>query len=188
SDYDIVFMDVDLPGMDGFKAAKKLRERDKEVALFFVTYLAQYAIRGYEFDAEDYILKPLKYESFALKLKKVLARIKTDTETSVLIKTTSGEFTFPSSSVIYAEISGHTIIYHTSDGDFEGYGTMKKVEEQLPKDTFFRCNSCYLVNLRYVSGIKGYTCVVGGYELKISHPRRKPFMEKLQEFYKNYSL
>lgn len=72
--YDIVFMDIKLPNMDGMEAAKKLRALDRFVALVFVTNMKQFAVKGYEVDALDFIVKPVKYPDFVLKLQRVLAR------------------------------------------------------------------------------------------------------------------
>ena len=59
--YDVVFMDIKMPYLNGIAAAHKLRELDKGVLLFFITSLTQYAIRGYEVDALNYIVKPVEY-------------------------------------------------------------------------------------------------------------------------------
>ena len=59
--YDIIFMDVEMPGLDGFGAAEKIRAVDADAVLVFVTNMAQYAIKGYEVDALDYVLKPVNY-------------------------------------------------------------------------------------------------------------------------------
>lgn len=64
--FDIVFMDVDMPGHNGIEASRVLRETNKTIVLLFVTNLAQYAIAGYEVDALDYILKPINYYSFLI--------------------------------------------------------------------------------------------------------------------------
>ena len=64
SNYDVVFMDIDMPGMNGLQAAKRLRELDEKVVLIFVTNLAQYAIKGYEVAATDFVVKPVEYSKF----------------------------------------------------------------------------------------------------------------------------
>ena len=69
--YDVIFLDVEMPQMDGMKAAEKIRETDEEVILIFITNMAKYAIRGYEVQALDYVLKPVKYEAFTVKMDKV---------------------------------------------------------------------------------------------------------------------
>ena len=72
-----------------------------------------------------------------------------------------------------------SIIYHTNSGDISSYGALKNVETQLPKKQFARCNNCYLVNLDYVTSVKDYTAVVGGEELKISHSKKKEFLQAI---------
>lgn len=73
--FDIVFMDIDMPNLDGLNAARKLRETDGDVVLIFVTNLAQYAIKGYEVNALDYLLKPLSYATFRLRMMKAVSRV-----------------------------------------------------------------------------------------------------------------
>ena len=62
--YDIVFLDIELPDMNGIDAARKMREIDGTVALIFVTNMRQYAINGYEVNADDFIVKPVPYFDF----------------------------------------------------------------------------------------------------------------------------
>jgi len=70
--FDIVFMDIEMPVFDGISTARKLREFDDDVCLIFVTNLAKYALVGYEVSAMDYIVKPVKYFNFAMKLEKAV--------------------------------------------------------------------------------------------------------------------
>ena len=73
--FDIIFMDVEMPRLDGFGAAEAIRAVDAEVVLVFVTNMAQYAIRGYEVDALDYVLKPVNYYQFCTKLSRAIQRV-----------------------------------------------------------------------------------------------------------------
>ena len=72
---DILFMDVEMPGLDGFGAAEKIRAVDADAVLVFVTNMAQYAIKGYEVDALDYVLKPVNYYQFCTKLSRAVQRL-----------------------------------------------------------------------------------------------------------------
>ncbi len=183
SNCDIVFMDIDMPSFNGFQVAKRLRQIDSQVILVFVTNLAQYAIKGYEFDASDYILKPLKFPSFELKMNKIILQCAKRYVHEIQIKTSNGEIRLSSSQIIYVEINSHSIVYHTEIGDYNAYGTMKRVEEQLGSKEFAKCNSGYLVNLRHVSKIDGNKVFLGPYELLISRPKRKAFIERLHAYY-----
>ena len=73
---DLVFLDVEMPILDGIETAKRLRERDSKVVLVFITKLFQYAVNGYEYDAADFIIKPLRYPSFSLKMEKLMKKFR----------------------------------------------------------------------------------------------------------------
>ena len=62
--------------MDGMTAAEKIRQMDQKVIIMFITNMIQYAVRGYEVDAMDYVVKPVEYFSFSQKLDKAIGRIR----------------------------------------------------------------------------------------------------------------
>ncbi len=108
-EYDLVLMDVEMPGMNGLDTARELRTLDASVILIFITNMAQYAIRGYEVDALDYVLKPVNYYSFELKMKKV-RRILNEREGSSLVLFVKGEMRrIPVKSILYVEIRDHNL-------------------------------------------------------------------------------
>ena len=82
--YDLVLMDIRMPGLNGMDAARILRERDEGVQIVFITSLASYALQGYEVGALNYIVKPVSYPDFALKLARTLKRV-TDSRTDIHI-------------------------------------------------------------------------------------------------------
>lgn len=180
--YDIILMDINLPGLNGYEAAKQLREKNNSSVIVFVTSLAQYAIKGYEVNALDFMIKPLTYYSFALKMRRAVNEIKRNIEETVVIKSKTQINIIKIKDIHYVEVSSHTVIYHTKLGNFFATGTMKKIEEQLTDYHFVLCNQCYLVNLRYVSSVEGMTVQVGKDELSISRPKRKEFMHSLNEY------
>lgn len=185
SEYDIIFMDVKMPYMSGFTAAKKLREIDGEVILFFTTTLAQYAIKGYEVEATDYLVKPFNYYDFSLKLSKAVEKLKKKGNDGILISTGSSYKKIPLTDIIYVEIANHICIYHTINGDFKQYNTLKKLMESLPEKSFARINGYSVVNLKYVTEVTGYTAVVKDETLDISHPRKKEFTNKFLNYTKS---
>lgn len=84
--YDIIFMEIELPGLDGMEAARRLRRKDSDVVLVFVTAFARHAIRGYEVDALDFVLKPLSFYAFSVKLERSIQRIRTRTGIQIALK------------------------------------------------------------------------------------------------------
>lgn len=69
--YDAVFMDIEMPGMDGMEAARCIRKVDEQVIIVFITNVARYAVQGYEVGALDFIVKPVTYTSFKMKMQKI---------------------------------------------------------------------------------------------------------------------
>lgn len=180
--YDLVLMDIGLPKMTGMEAAARLRELDKSVTLIFVTNMAQFAVKGYEVDAFDFVVKPVSYSNFALKLQRALNKLNSRRDTEVVISLSDQILRLSASRIKYIEISGHNMVYHTTDGPIRAYGNLKDAEAALSSPMFIRCNSCYLVNLNYVQAVRGYTAVVDGDELQISRPRRKAFIQALNDY------
>ena len=177
--FDLIFLDVEMPMMDGLKTAGRIREKDSQVVLVFVTKLFQYAVNGYEYNAADFIIKPIRYASFSLKMDKIQKKCHHAADRYIQLKYSGGLRRLPVSELIYVELQGHRIIYHTDDGDLTYYGNGKQVEETLSEEDFFRCNSGYFVNLKRVTGLDGFTVSLGDTELQVSHSRKKAFMEAL---------
>lgn len=80
NEFDIVLMDIAMPQMNGLETAKRLRTVDKNVCLIFITTLAQYAIKGYEVDALDFLIKPVRFDLFSIKLEKAIKRVNKNKE------------------------------------------------------------------------------------------------------------
>ena len=179
--FDIVFMDIRMNGMDGMKAAHRLRTMDESVLLIFLTSLAQYAVQGYEVDAMDYILKPLTYPALELKLQKALKRCRKQTE-EIIIPIGAERIRVEAANLMYVEVFEHHLQYKTSKGVLKGYGNLKDVEKLLPEKGFFRLNNQTIVNLRRVQRISGNTAMVDGRDFDISRMRKKDFLAEFHRF------
>ena len=184
--FDLIFMDINMPLLDGMSASKKLREIDSEVTLIFITSLAQYAINGYEVNAFDFIVKPVNYYKLSMKIDRAMVNLKAKKKSQqkkMLIKTIKENITISPSEIYYIEVMGHSLIYHTTYGNYEVYGTMNKASKELENEQFEFCNRCYFVNLAHVNSVKGYECKVGNDIIQISHLKKKNFMEKLNNYF-----
>ena len=181
-EYDIVFMDIDMPHMNGLEAAGKLREIDSTVVIVFVTFLAKYATRGYKYDALDYMVKPISYASFCITMNRALQRCARKKRETAILPSSEGDLCIELNCLNYVEITNHDITYHTTKGVYKAYGTMRSIEKLLPARQFSKCNRCYLVNLRSVTRIQGNTVYIGNEELEISRPRKQEFLNALHEY------
>ncbi len=182
--YDIVFLDIKMPYMDGFEASKKLRELDKNVPLIFVTSLSQYAVKGYDVGAVGYILKPIDYYSLKLSLVRCLEKINVSKDEEFIFTVKGRVIKIKYKDIVYFEIIAHSLIIHTVGGEtYTLYKALSEIEKELSnRKEFVRSNSCYIINLQHVTKIKGYTTYINGEELSVSHPRKRTLLQAFDEF------
>ena len=180
--FDIVFMDIEMPYLNGMEGAAKLREIDHTTLLIFATNLGQMAAMGYSVEAFDFIVKPISYEILRDKLKRAVLRLKQNRINNVSFKSRGAIITLPSSEIRYLEVRNHQMIIHADSGDYPVYGAMSGMCRQLEPLGFSLCNSCYLVNLRFVRKVEKYSVTVGADVLQISHPRKKAFLQALNDY------
>ena len=132
--YDIIFMDVEMPGLDGFGAAEKIRAVDADAVLVFVTNMAQYAIKGYEVDALDYVLKPVSYGAFCTKLSRAIQRVQRRKGGQVALQLSGGGMQLlDTGDILYLETRNRMLYYHTSSGVYSVRSSLQSAEQELGK-------------------------------------------------------
>ena len=146
--FDIILMDIQMEFMDGMTAAMKIRESDRDVVIMFITNAPQYAIEGYQVQAVDYILKPISWFAFSESLSRALAGKRSRQREYITIALRNGRTKLDVDRICYVEVLDHRLIYNTLDGTYTTKGTISDAEAQLNPARFFRCNRCYLVNLK----------------------------------------
>ena len=130
--YDILFMDVELPDGSGIDAAGEIRKRDEDVIIVFVTNMAQFAVRGYEVRAMDYVVKPISYYNFASKFGAALAALDKRRDVYVWISNKEGKTRLNAAQIVYVEVYQHMLVYHTVNGATLDTGDAKVVRPSNP--------------------------------------------------------
>lgn len=181
--FDIILLDIQMRFMDGMSTAKAIREVDTEVIIIFITNLRQYAIRGYEVDALDYVVKPISYFAFSERLNRAIKRLQKRTQHTIVIKLRGGIARIDVEDIYYVESQNHTLIYHVVGKNIESPGTLKNAEDMLSEFDFYRGNKGYLINLAYVDSVQDGFAVVRGEKLLLSRARRNGFMEALTSYW-----
>lgn len=179
---EIILMDIEMPNMDGMRTAIEMRRKDSNACLIFVTNMAQFAVKGYEVDAMDFLVKPVSYPVFAFKLDKAVAYVNKRIGDGIVLKTKNGMVRLPASSIRFVEVVSHNVLYHTDNEIIESRSSLGQVEAQLKPFGFSRCNACYLVNLRYVDKVEDHTLFLAGEQLEISRGKKAQFLRDLMEF------
>jgi DNA-binding LytR/AlgR family response regulator len=181
SQFDIILMDIEMKLMDGMTAAEEIRRFDSDVVIMFITNMTNYAIRGYQVDALDYVLKPVSYFAFSQKLDRAIGKIKRSSNI-ISIDMPTGVKKLDIDNIFYIESEGHNLNFHTSGGDFTIRAKLSDFEIQLTPYDFFRSNKGYLVNLKYVDGVENGACQIAGKQLLISRSRKSDFMSALTNY------
>lgn len=180
--FDVIFMDIDMEGMDGLEAARRIRAYDSAVMIVFITNMAGYAIEGYSVQALDFLVKPVSALRMGEELDKILDLIKRQNPPKIMIKSGGRLCQMDAGDIFYIEMYGRKIRIHRRQGMLELNSTLRYFEERLPGDSFFRCHHAFLVNMAYVSSIGKNDVEVEGERLPVSRQRKKEFIQAFARY------
>lgn len=175
--FHIIFLDIVMPHLDGMETARRLREMDQDVCLIFITSMEQYAIQGYEVSALDFIVKPVDYDLFSVKLEKAIAHIKIDECFQVPVA--NGMRTVRFSQVYFVESSKHYLYIHTASEVLKMRGSMRDIRQRFEPNGFALSSGSFLVNLSYVEKATKNEAMVNGTVIPIARTHRADFWEKM---------
>jgi DNA-binding LytR/AlgR family response regulator len=153
---DVVFLDVEMPGLSGVEAAPLVRERTVPPAVVFVTAHERYALDAFAVEAFDYLLKPVDPERLA----RVVERLRERSVEHVLpvekvaVVAAGGTELLDYDQVHYAQADGDYSRVHTYDRSYLCTASLGELEEKLPAGRFARIHRSYLVNLSKVAGVR----------------------------------
>lgn len=162
---DLIFLDVQMPKINGFELLELI---DNPPAIIFTTAFDEYAIKAFESNAIDYLLKPFTKERFNKAVQKFLnngiAKINTDnnlniqsnTQNRIVVKTDGKIKIIPTSELQYIEANGDNVKIVAADGSYNKNKTMSYFEQQLSANDFIRIHRSYIVNVSMVTRIDAY--------------------------------
>lgn len=182
---DIYFLDIGLPGINGMEAAQIIRQTDEVTPIVFVTDLAQYAVRGYSVDALDFMVKPVGYQDFALRMRRALRVMARNDGARVTLPTATGLRVVALRDVVFVEIIKHDLYWHVAGvaEPLRMRGSLKALEEELPQDRFCRIAAGYIVNMGHITAASGSEVVMSdGTRLAISRSRKAEALAAFSRF------
>lgn len=178
-EYDVIFLDIEMPGSNGLEVAHEIRSRDDAVGIIFVTSMIQYAINGYEVNAIDFMVKPVGYYNFSSKLEKAFRFFNIRNTREIMFSNRDGIWKISTADIFYIEKDRDDLVFHTKQGNFRERGSIKTMKEKLEELPFAECNSGCLVNLRYVKHVgKNTISLAETVELPLSRRLRRQFSQE----------
>jgi DNA-binding LytR/AlgR family response regulator len=149
-----VFLDIDMPDMNGIQLAHTLAEKYEHLALVFATAYPDHALEAFELYSVDYILKPFNKERIKKTVKKLVnASNLSRFEASIPIKTAKQTFFVKPGNILYIEARSSGNIIKTLNRTYTTREDIHAFEVRLQPDNFFRCHRSYLINLKHVKEI-----------------------------------
>jgi two-component system, LytTR family, response regulator len=190
NDIDLVFLDINMPGITGTELIRVLRHQPM---IIFTTAYSEYAIESYELDAIDYLLKPFEFERFLKSVikakefntlnheeKKVQNIYTSPVDTNIQIKSGSETHQVKVDDIKYIEGLGNYANVYVNDEKITTYKSLKDLLDLLPKKQFIRVHKSYIVAVRHIKSFEVYQVKLKNRTIPIGKNYRKEFVELMK--------
>lgn len=183
---DILFLDIQMRGIDGMETARKLREDQFRGFLIFITVLREMVFRSFEVQAYDYLVKPIEEKQFEKTMERLYASMKNASEASLLVQKGYESRIVPLEDIVFCEIIDRKIYLHLVSSEVvDYYDRIENLEAKLD-NRFFRCHRSYLINLKHLKGYRNSVAYMeDGREIPVSRLRGKEFAGVVLQYMKN---
>ena len=150
--FDVLLLDILMPGMTGMEAAKEIRQWNRQIPILFLTSSREFAVESYRVSAEDYLMKPAQQSDIFSVLDKLLAEFSRE-EDYLTLKTADGVIRLPFSGIVYVEVMNRNVQFVLPSGEIkEIHGYLSDFEaDLLAAPNFIKPHRSYLVNLQHVT-------------------------------------
>lgn len=175
---DLLFLDVEMPDLNGMSVARQLREWNQELLIVFVTGYQDYVFEGYHVGALDYLVKPVKEEQIWQIIKRVRKILYEKSRQSFVLKNTEGLYRFAYQDILYFYSEKRRVMLVTKRREYPFYEKLDVVEGQVGS-AFVRIHQRYLVNASLVEHIGSCFVEMGSFRLPISRALREEATKKL---------
>ena len=162
--FDLLLLDILMPGITGMDAAKEIRSSDSDVPIIFLTSSREFAVESYRVGAKDYIMKPVSRDEVFAAIGKQLASFKQE-DAYLTVKTGSCILKLPLSQIVYVEVLNRSLHFILTNGEVkEAYGYLADYETSLLSNAhFYKPHRSYVISLRHVIELdkKGFLTITG---------------------------
>ncbi len=183
---DILFLDIQMKGMDGLETARKLRAGQFRGFLIFITVLKEMVFQSFEVQAYDYLVKPVEEKQFEKTMERLFASMQNAGEDSLLVQKGYEGRIIREDEIVFCEVIDRKIYLNLASGEVVNYyERIENLETKLGSH-FFRCHRSYLINLKHLKGYKnGTACMDNGKEVPVSRLRSREFSGVVLQYMKN---
>ena len=182
---DILFLDIQMDGIDGMETARKLRSQNYKGYLIFITVLKEMVFQAFEVQAYDYLVKPIEEEYFDKKMERLFASMQNANEANLLVQKGYESNIISFDDIIFCEIIDRKIYLHLKSGEvIDYYDRIENLETKLD-GRFFKCHRSYLINLSYLKSYKnGMAYMINDQTIPVSRLRSIEFSSVVLKYMK----
>lgn len=181
--FDIIFLDILMDGMDGMETARKCRELAFEKMLVFLSSSRRYVFDAYDVEAFHYLVKPVEDEKLKLVLKRAAEKARQSCQSYMVVSRKGQRRKLFLDSILYFEIRGRQVDVHGKHEIFTYYEQMGVLERQLQGKGFFRCHKSYVINLRHVEVYTRQEAILdNGERIAIAKRRYEAFCQEFLSY------
>ena len=183
---DILFLDIQMNGVDGLETARKLRAGKFRGFLIFITVLKEMVFQSFEVQAYDYLVKPVDEKQFGKTMERLYASMQNASEDSLLVQKGYEGRIVQKDEIVFCEIIDRKIYLNLASGEVvDYYERIENLETKLD-NRFYRCHRSYLINLKHLKGYKNGTAYMdNGKEIPVSRLRSREFSGVVLQYMKN---
>lgn len=172
--FDIILLDMQMKNMNGISTAQAIRKEDKNVIIIFITSYIEMVLHAFEVKAYRYLLKGTIDEEIYPVLTSAVEEIIDEKKNLFVFSFQSTDYQIPLQDIIYFESAKRSINIYLKDKVYTYYGKLNEVEYIVSKQDFIRCHQSFIVNLKYISEIKGYELMLDNHKcIPISKSKAK---------------
>lgn len=179
---DVIFLDVEMPGLSGMEFLASAVNLPK---IIIVSAYEQYALKGYEMNVFDYLLKPVSYDRFLKSVNRLydqqVKELKTENRDYIFIKVDKKAKKLKFKDILFIESMENYVLIHTVESKEMMYCTLKMIADSLPSDVFVQTHRSFIVNTEHIQSIEGNTLEIRNHKIPLSRSLRDDIYSKLTE-------
>lgn len=184
-DVDVIFLDIEMPGIKGIDMLEDMKVRP---AVVLVTAYPSYAVKGFDLDVQDYLLKPVAIDRFQQAIRKCREYIDANDNAAslrdsvVYLRSEGKMYNIHLHDILYIQALQNYVQCYTKEQKFIVHLTMKSMQEQLPEAMFCRTHRSYIINMKNIDRITGNIVEIDGNKIPVSRNFSKEFYRKIQNY------
>jgi DNA-binding LytR/AlgR family response regulator len=178
----LIFLDVEMPGLNGFQMLDQLPYMPKVV---MTTSNTEYAFTAFEYNVTDFLKKPIEYNRFLEALTKVEEALKVappaaDSKNDIVIKSNGSYVRLTLDDILYVESMGDYVKYVTAEKPYITHSTMRAAEETLGNASFLKIHRSYIVNVKKITTLTENNVIINGTSIPVSKTNKSLLLERLK--------